>query len=613
MILKFQQGGAALPPLVSYQPVTLTGGGGSSAAVQTSQKTKNEDLTDAEVFKLLDKVEGLPNDMTSITEQLQNFYIDQKYGKASTSSIETKYLQILNSIKIANFNKKEYDAAYDVVSKNGGINELAITDRGQLFCTNVEGDFKLMTIQELKNSEGYSPLTNSELLYYRAQAPDMVNKNNILKIVKNGIGMEAVTKMIQTSIAGLGSTQKSEQGYVNQDSKKLIRGLEDYMKAAASAQEYNKSIDSLYKASVLTQDQTEQAKLAIDYIWNTLPENAKTLLQTKTKGGSEEEAKQLMSELIVSKTSNTHNFNISLDSVTGKSGSGSKSGSNDTTKNDPVKSFILGKGYQQPIGINVGNSYTHTVNGRYGVLIDKQGKALGANSSLEDVSSSAYAGVLDMNSATFGGIKLNTNQSRKVLLDSADIIGMDLPIDQAAKEKYGIIRPDLTMLSRLEKAEEYIRYNNITNPEEINKVFVEHNLPEKFKNENGQYNLDLLNYQRFARLSGVVEESALPEDSELDGTVQEIQDDNLRTSVEEVLKAKDKDYSMSNGVFGWGATELYRGAIYIPVREDLVAASLGSGDYYELPGSDATQVAQEFDQTQKVQGYQKPPSLGNLN
>ena len=187
---------------------------------------------------------------------------------------------------------------------------------------------------------------------------------------------------------------------------------------------------------------------------------------------------------------------------------------------------------------------------------------------------------------------------------------MDLPIDQAAKEKYGIVRPDLNMLSRLEQAENEIRYNNITNPEEINQIYAQFELPEKFKNENGSYNLNLLNYQRFARLSGVVEESALPEDIDLDNTVIEIDDDNFRSSIEEVLKSKDDKYNMSNGVCGWGGTELYKGAIYIPVREDIIAASLGSGDYYELPGSDATQVEKDWEQTQKVNGYVKPPSLG---
>jgi hypothetical protein len=111
----------------------------------------------------------------------------------------------------------------------------------------------------------------------------------------------------------------------------------------------------------------------------------------------------------MSRTSSTQDFSIDLETSKGKSTKGKGSGDGSDVKADPVKAFILGKGFSQPIGINVGNSYTHNVNGRYGVLTDKSGNALGANSTLEDVTGSAYAGVLDMNHATFGGAKLNTN------------------------------------------------------------------------------------------------------------------------------------------------------------------------------------------------------------
>ena len=94
--------------------------------------------------------------------------------------------------------------------------------------------------------------------------------------------------------------------------------------------------------------------------------------------------------------------------------------------------------------------------------------------------------------------------------------------------------------------------------------------------------------------------------------MQEITDDNFRNSIEEVLKSKDKNYSMSDGFLGMGVDDVFRGAIYIPVREDLIAASLGSGDYYELEGADATEVVEKWDQAQKIQNYVKAPSLGTL-
>lgn len=186
MILKLQQGGNALPPLVSYQPVTVTGGATAGASVAPSDNNQESaDLTDKDLLKMLEKLDGLPSDMAVLTQTLQNFYIDQQYSPfPSTSNIASRYLQALNQMKIANFNRKEYDDAFSTVNKNGGINEYAVTDRGQLFCMNNEGDFQLLSLEQLKENPDYQPLTNSELLYYRAQSPQLANNNELLKVVK---------------------------------------------------------------------------------------------------------------------------------------------------------------------------------------------------------------------------------------------------------------------------------------------------------------------------------------------------------------------------------------------------------------------------------------------
>jgi hypothetical protein len=99
-------------------------------------------------------------------------------------------------MKVANFHKKQYDEAFNIVKSNGGINEVAIDDRGRFVCVNSEGEFKYMTPEQLKDQKEYQPLTNSELLQYRAYNTDTAFNNNILSIVQNGIGMEYVTNLI---------------------------------------------------------------------------------------------------------------------------------------------------------------------------------------------------------------------------------------------------------------------------------------------------------------------------------------------------------------------------------------------------------------------------------
>jgi hypothetical protein len=100
-------------------------------------------------------------------------------------------------MRTANFNRKQYDEAYEIVSKNGGINELAVNEKGQLICVNEKGDFKYIRPEQLSQTEGYQPVTNSELLRLRAYSPELANDNRILGVVANGIGIEGVTKYIQ--------------------------------------------------------------------------------------------------------------------------------------------------------------------------------------------------------------------------------------------------------------------------------------------------------------------------------------------------------------------------------------------------------------------------------
>ena len=88
MILKLQQGGNALPPLVSYQPVTVTGGATAGASVAPSDNNQESaDLTDKDLLKMLEKLDGLPSDMAVLTQTLQNFYIDQQYSHSQVLPI----------------------------------------------------------------------------------------------------------------------------------------------------------------------------------------------------------------------------------------------------------------------------------------------------------------------------------------------------------------------------------------------------------------------------------------------------------------------------------------------------------------------------------------------
>jgi hypothetical protein len=230
----------------------------------------------------------------------------------------------------------------------------------------------------------------------------------MLAVVENGIGLESVHKLIKDSVANLGTDEYSMDGYSKKEKKGVTEGLQ-YLQYAQ--QQTGRSIgdgmtlEGLYESNVLTKDQTAKAYQALQYVYAMLPQNAKSLLAYKA--GSNEGALDLIANYITAGTSVTRKFETKM--VKDKNGDSLDGSGNKNIDLDPVKAFVLGKGYQQSIALNMGNSYTLNVNGRYGILTDKSGNALGANSTFEDVTNSAFSGVLDVNNATFGGLKLNTN------------------------------------------------------------------------------------------------------------------------------------------------------------------------------------------------------------
>lgn len=585
MILKLQQGGNALPPLVSYQPVTVTGGataGASVAAPSNNQETI--DLTDKDLLQMLEKLDGLPSDMAVLTQTLQNFYIDQQYSPfPSTSSIASRYLQALYQMRTANFNHEVYKDAMNTVSNNGGLNEYAITDRGQLFCTDQNGDFKLLSLDQLKDNPDYTPLTNSELLYYRAQSPSLANNNELLKVVKNGIGIETVTKQIQSIIANLGNSVEQQTGYFKTKTGNLIQGINDYANAIMNSQgdPYNKTIHDLYSSKQLTKTQAEQAQQAMVYIWQSLPENAKTLLKLKSDGTNEGAIKMIQS-LISSKLNTTSEFSVKLEQTPEDATKSSKDGKKNGFQMDPVSLLQAGYGQQQTITIQTkegGNRGIQVPTIRM-PIVKKTGESIGTSATLDDVTTSGFAGYLDFENAHMGGTKIPTVGFKNIAINGTALYTGYLPVDMQELYNSGRVKPDINLLERYKEAQEEIKRKNITDKQEINKVYQDHKLPIMFDG-NGDV---LMNYRKFGMINATAIDNAFEQNAEFDDYLRETLDKNVIENALSIINKGEKNIDFeSKGWFnsiGIGDyNHVYVGTIFIPVNGDHFTATAGFGNY----------------------------------
>ena len=612
-ILKLQSGDSL--PFVDNMPFqgaarsTASESNGSDSG--SSSGKGDNDVGLKTLLNLVKELDGLPVDTTLVAQSIKEMYNEASLynnGHLSTDDLVTTYLSALQKIKVAKFNEAQFNTAQKEVTEKGGLHEIAIDEHGRLFVQDVEsGAMDKMTVEEFKQLKEeepnkYEALTNSNLLYYRAHSPQFAFNNNILRVVSNGIGEKQVTELLLQVANNMGKDVLQQEGYSQKNGEAITRGMGVLQEAYTQGM----TVNGLYKQEYLSEDQKAQTAAALKYLWSALPENAKVFLKYKSDG-SESGAVGLMSDLLFSRNSHKQEFKQNL----AKSPDNEESGEN--SQLDPVKAMILGMGYQKDITLNTGTSYEAHILGNYSVLTNENGNPLGEYTSLREVSSSAFAPSLDLNNATFGGARIET--LNRAYLNNADIVAMDLPIDVTYYQQTGTLRPDINLMGKIEELHTAMKQGKVdkNNASAVNAECERLGLPPMYASldENGIPQLNTNYFARFARIDGIVDERALETGQSVDNTVHSATD-NKRQNFKEYMTKTDKTYALSDGFLGMGADELYEGAIYIPIRQDIIAASLGNKNYYNLPGTkDAIQIASKWADAQAVSSYRPAPSLAS--
>ena len=619
---KYQAGGGL--PFVNFTPVFATSEVGSPKADAKTSKTKDDkdDLTSKDVLQLLKDMDGLPSDMQVIVSSLKNFELQDKMdplGLSSSSDIASRYISLINKIKVAKFNRDEYNNAFNQLKSNGGLNEYAITSEGYLIGTNKDGDFQMFTPDEVNAGtpikQGYSLLTNSNLLHLRANSLDAAFNHKLTTFAQNGIGMEVITEQVNKIIQGLGSSKESEEGFVQMGQKGQIKqGLEYLRKVAKevgdSSINQNMSVTDYYQAGYLTEDQANQAELALHYLWSSLPTNARSLLQVK--GGSSKGAEALLKSLVFSRTSTDTQFKATPKKMSKESSSSSSSSDGvDELKLSPVQMMQVGYTDHMPVTLQKGTKYATRVNAQVLPITDVNKKLLGITT-LDKVAESTFGGALDMNNVTMGSQLIDPQALQNVQIDSTNLYVMNLPIDKNSPD--GTIKPDLSWMTKIEAIDETIREQGITDIAQINKLYTDAGLPV-LMDDNGQLNTQ--DYCKFGVLNGHALNSAFKDLDLLDNTVTEIDNEDQIANILSILNKgrneKDRiDFdskSWADAIFGTDHDSIYEGTIYIPVRTNAFTGMIGGGQYPDT--QTAAEVEALIQQKERTRGYVDPGLLIN--
>lgn len=595
MIFKFQQGGTT-PPFVAYQPVIVsdkrtTATQEEALAAKATKDSESGTLTSKDLYTMLkEKLKGLPSDVNIAMNQLQQLeqLTQMDFDGSFTQNIESKYLSTLQTMNNLSFSRDQYDKAMETVKSNGGLNEAAIDQHGQVYVTNGK-DFKLMSPDQAKQS-GWTVVTNQDLLYMRANDASLAGNDKILNIVNNGIGISQVTKMIQDSIGSLGTNSNSETAYATTQQGQLIQGLNDFIKAAQETGQYDASIEDLYKAQIINKTQASQASQAIAYIYQTLPENAKALLKTKTQGGTDKEALGLVSQLVLSKTSTEKSFTADLEggptkkSMSKDANAGSKD-STDMKTSLPLQIMQdMGESDVAPVTIDKGDGIQMSVYGSFfSAVTDKKGDTI-TNTSLQNML--AQSGLQDIvknaRSITFGDQKLTPEQLSKITYNNTGVVRAELPVNEDGTVK-------LSVLDDFNAAMNEIKGLGNTSSQQIQAIKAKYHLDQYLKDDgtpNPKHTAPFILTEGYTTEKNGIEDTAFVKHikNPTDDQIQLIKD-SLTVGTGKDAKVPDIDTFDWYNPFDWFGTEnIYKATIYIPITNNVGAAVRGGNqnlDYDE--------------------------------
>lgn len=570
---------------------------------EREESTKGK-LTEKDLFELVSKVDGLPNDTRALVSNLSNmFQMQQLTGTADIADLASIYLSNLYQIKMVSYNKKEYDKAYTEVTKNGGLNEYAITTSGQVIVLDEDDNLQQISVSELLKGTGkYRPLTNSNLLYLRAYQPEYINNNQILNTVSNGIGMEQVNKMIREKLSSLGTSETVRSGYSVKADSYIAQGLNvlSHVESAAVAGQTGMTLDGMYKNKIITKDQKQQAEAALQYIYNTLPDNAKTLLSLKAGNASNPQAgaQAVILQLITSRMDQTNSSETTwegtLEQVTkgpGKSRSGSGSGDDglgsDDIKTDPYynMSRMIG-GNPTSLSVNKGTNYQMDVDGvNYPSIPGFDGKPIG-KTSLENLLVSGLQGVVtDKNAITFGNVVLSSTDFDNIMYDGTGGTMAILPTKMSASGRKVV---DLEALDRWEAANKQLRdmgINSIYDPDhqqEVIQVLYQNQLEKLVNVSTGS--LDYSALGQFMIVDGYAVDNSSKNTFKDSSFVTKVDDNSEEIPMIEKALSTDKDQSNYkidvNNWYDWnGHDTVYKGSIYIPITSNQLQAMTASGQH----------------------------------
>lgn len=220
-IRKMQSGGGLMDymPNQIAPPMSQTQAASSGAAKATS-------ILDSEPMKKLIQNRGLTNDVNAYVEQLKAI----EEGTSNPYAKQSSRNELLDIVAKANElvrSKDNLEAARDKAQSNGGLTEVAVGDRGQLYIKDENKRVREISVSEYTKSGGkYTALSVASLLHERETNPYLVGQDGLLAVATNAEGLKDISETAQKFVARLGEeSSKSEEYYSKSQAAEMMQEL----------------------------------------------------------------------------------------------------------------------------------------------------------------------------------------------------------------------------------------------------------------------------------------------------------------------------------------------------------------------------------------------------
>lgn len=581
IIPKFQRGAR----FNIWQPIQFQSNERSASSFRQSSKSEEDDdkgkLTEKDLFTMLKDVKGLPNEMQALFSEFNaELQMARDIGQNGITDIISTYASTLAKLKHYEYNKEIFKNAYDRAVAAGNLNDIAITVSGHVVVQDDKGNLEPITPEQYaKNKENYRVLTNSNLLYLRSHSPSFIGRNDIFQIVENGISLENINKMIQERIQIGGKISESTESFFSQEGVKNARPATKEEQAGLQMLQVamGQGPEGFYKLHNESSNNQAAINAALNYIYITLPKNAKTRLALETRNGTQEEVSNIIQTMLMGKLDISSKQSISYVGAKGGTTSDGVTIGGGLAKEDETAAtrFLKGYGDISRFNINLGTNGNITIDAISLPLVDKTGNnLLGNMKPFSAVSESQLSSQFDWQNASMGMGIISPSGLDQIIEKNGRVYSIDFPVYRTTD---GHIVPDLRpdRVERKQAAEKEIKNKgiNINNPksrsenyEIINKIYENNGLVAPY-DSNGDINSD--SWTRFAVIEAYADNRVLEgEHSSLLKQLGDYEEKNLIST----LKENNKNYTAGGGFLNWvsslagGKSEgLYEGLVWIPM------------------------------------------------